>query len=84
MYLNPFKAKIAEGHATVGTFLSINSPATAEILSNVGFDWLIVDMEHGTIDLETASIMLSVMKGSHIIRVPSNDQRTYGHTGSDG
>jgi 4-hydroxy-2-oxoheptanedioate aldolase len=31
----------------VGTFLNLGSSLTAEIAGNAGFDWVLVDMEHG-------------------------------------
>ena len=33
----------------IGTLITLNSPEVAEIFSASGFDWLFVDMEHGTI-----------------------------------
>jgi len=33
--------------ATVGTWLQLPSPETAEIMGRAGYDWVAVDMEHG-------------------------------------
>lgn len=33
-----------------GTFISIGSPVVTEIVSLMGFDWLLLDMEHGCIN----------------------------------
>lgn len=31
----------------IGTFLSIGSPAVAELAAEVGYDWVLIDLEHG-------------------------------------
>ena len=43
----PFKEKLERGDTLIGTILSLPSPEIAEILSEIGFDWLFVDTEHG-------------------------------------
>ena len=39
--------RLAAGHATLGTFVGTASPVTAEVCAAAGFDWLLVDLEHG-------------------------------------
>ncbi|MGM9738081.1 MAG: HpcH/HpaI aldolase/citrate lyase family protein [Candidatus Cryptobacteroides sp.] len=34
----------------IGTFISIGSPVVTEIVSMMGFDWMLFDMEHGCIN----------------------------------
>lgn len=36
-----------EHRVTLGTWLSIGSPVIAELAAECGFDWLLLDMEHG-------------------------------------
>jgi 2-keto-3-deoxy-L-rhamnonate aldolase RhmA len=36
------------GEVVFGAFVMLGSPAAAELLARAGFDWLIVDCEHGT------------------------------------
>ncbi len=36
------------GEVVVGAFVMLGSPGGAELLARAGFDWLIVDCEHGT------------------------------------
>lgn len=47
--LNRFKRAIASG-TPVGAWLSCGVPVTAEALGCVGFDFLVVDMEHAPLD----------------------------------
>jgi 2-keto-3-deoxy-L-rhamnonate aldolase RhmA len=59
-----------------GTLLSISAPQVAEIISNAGFDWVLIDMEHSSISLENVQIALQIMgdKILKIVRVPGNDE----------
>ncbi|MFL5679213.1 MAG: HpcH/HpaI aldolase family protein [Chloroflexota bacterium] len=42
-----FRARILAGETLIGTFVSGGSPAFAEICASAGFDWVVVDLEHG-------------------------------------
>jgi len=41
------RARVAAGDATMGTFVGTASPVTAEVCAAAGFDWLLLDLEHG-------------------------------------
>ncbi len=41
------RRRVLAGEPTVGTFLNLGSVAAAEIAARAGFDWLLVDLEHG-------------------------------------
>lgn len=42
------RRRILAGETVVGTFLNLGSAAATEICGRAGFDWLLVDMEHGS------------------------------------
>ena len=44
------RERLRQGELVLGTILSLNSPDVAEILSQIGFDWLFIDAEHSTLD----------------------------------
>ena len=44
---NPFREKLNKGQVCAGVLTSMPSTNTAQILSNSGFDWLFIDIEHG-------------------------------------
>jgi len=76
LYINVLKEKIKAGKKTAGAWVQIASPFTAEILSNAGFDWLMLDMEHGPGDIMTLVSQIHAMKGSEcvsLVRAPWND-----------
>jgi 2-dehydro-3-deoxyglucarate aldolase/4-hydroxy-2-oxoheptanedioate aldolase len=73
---NSVKQKLKDGHKTCGAFLQTLSPVAAEILSQSGFDWLIVDLEHAPGSFENLQLQLQAMNGSGVVpfaRAPWND-----------
>jgi len=76
IFENPLKRLLREGKRTAGAWLQIASPYTAEIMSQAGFDWLMIDMEHGPGDIPTLVSQLQAMNGSGVVplvRAPWND-----------
>ena len=53
MKKNTVKEKLVAGKPSVGTWLSLASPISAEYMAHAGFDWLVVDTEHSPIGFET-------------------------------
>jgi len=74
---NPVKQKLKNGQQTIGGFLQTMSPVAAEIMSQTGFDWLIVDLEHAPGDFANLQSQLQAMNGSGVVpfaRAPWNDE----------
>jgi 4-hydroxy-2-oxoheptanedioate aldolase len=53
-----FKKQLREGRPKFGLFLNSHSPTVAEQLAHSGYDWLLVDTQHGPMDHERLSAML--------------------------
>src|SRR5690348_7730737 len=53
-----FKKQLREGTPKMGLFLNGHSPTVAEQLAHSGYDWLLVDTQHGPMDHERLSAML--------------------------
>lgn len=73
---NPLKEKLRQGRAAVGCWIQTTSSDAAEILSMAGFDFLLIDHEHGQATLPQAIDQLRAMKGTDtasLMRVPWND-----------
>ncbi|MBT5265680.1 MAG: hypothetical protein HOL85_12665, partial [Rhodospirillaceae bacterium] len=62
--VNTLKQKIANGQPTIGIWLSIPSPTVAEIAAAIGYDYIIIDSEHGQMGLETSIDILRAVMGS--------------------
>jgi 4-hydroxy-2-oxoheptanedioate aldolase len=54
-----FKKQLRAGVPKLGIFLNSHSPTVAEQLSYSGYDWLLVDTQHGPMNNEKLSAMLS-------------------------
>ncbi len=64
---NPVKRKLKNGQKTIGAFSQIISPESAEIMSQSGFDWIIVDLEHAPGDFANLQRQLQAMNGSGVV-----------------
>jgi 4-hydroxy-2-oxoheptanedioate aldolase len=53
-----FKKQLKEGSPKFGLFLNSHSPTVAEQLAHTGYDWLLVDTQHGPMNQERLSGML--------------------------
>lgn len=42
---------LQSGNSSIGSWMQIPSPSVAEIMGQAGFDWVAVDLEHGSIDI---------------------------------
>ena len=76
LFENTVKTKLKAGKKTAGAWVQLASPFTAEILSSAGFDWLMLDMEHGPGEILTLISQVHAMKGADstpLVRTPWND-----------
>jgi 4-hydroxy-2-oxoheptanedioate aldolase len=53
-----FKQQLRDGTPKLGLFLNSHSPTVAEQLAHSGYDWLLVDSQHGPMGFETLSTMI--------------------------
>ena len=74
MKTNTVREKLRSGEPTIGSFLGLGSPGVAELMSNAGYDWLIVETEHNGLDSAEIEHMLRAIDGTDtvpMVRVPS-------------
>ena len=75
MRMNHVRQRLTAGEPSIGTWLSLPSPEAAEYISELGFDWLVVDTEHNAIDITVLARMFAAMRPSGIapmVRIPWN------------
>lgn len=53
-----FKQQMRDGQAKMGLFINSHSPTVAEQLAHSGYDWLLVDTQHGPMGYEKLSAMV--------------------------
>lgn len=70
-----FKKKLKNNELLVGTLITLSSPEITEIMSDVGFDWLWIDMEHAPLDYSQVQNMIQAASNTTcIVRSPWNDE----------
>jgi 4-hydroxy-2-oxoheptanedioate aldolase len=76
MKKNKIKKMLNEGKAVFGPFIKLNSPAVIEVFGYSGFDFVIIDTEHGPLSIETAENLIraaELVDITPIIRVSDNE-----------
>ena len=71
------RSKLLSRHATIGSWLEIPHASAAEIMARAGFDWLVIDAEHGGIDIETGTDLMRAIRAANpdceaFVRVTDN------------
>ena len=67
MRVNTTREKLSKGETVIGCGLQCyRSPEIARTFAAAGFDYVFIDMEHGSYDLETAQDMIAAANGSGI------------------
>ena len=73
---NKIKHKLKEGQVVLGSFLATSSPDVAEIMTLAGFDFLVIDGEHGPTGVSTTANMIRAIEsrgGTAITRISDNN-----------
>jgi 4-hydroxy-2-oxoheptanedioate aldolase len=79
MLTNPVKSKIRAGEAVFGTICALPSPEVVEIIGVAGYDCVLIDLEHGPIEVETVQAMGRACRAVGIVplaRVPDANPKT--------
>jgi 4-hydroxy-2-oxoheptanedioate aldolase len=76
MRTNHVKEKLKRGEPALGAWLSLPSVPSARIMARLGFDWLVVDMEHSAQNPVLMADMVATIADAGtcapIVRVPVN------------
>ncbi len=70
---NPLKSALKAQRLQRGLWLNLQSALTAEIAGNAGFDWCLIDAEHGLYDIAAIQAQLIALNGTGteaVARVP--------------
>ena len=74
--VNHFKHALKAGKPQIGIWSSLCSHIVADVLSNSGFDWVLLDTEHSPNELPNVQHQLHAMQGgtaNPVVRVAWND-----------
>jgi 2-dehydro-3-deoxyglucarate aldolase/4-hydroxy-2-oxoheptanedioate aldolase len=77
---NALRIKLHEGHLAVGCMLvEVRQPSIMAILANAGFDWVIIDNEHGPFSVETIAELSRAGRDAGVTPVVRIPELTYAH-----
>jgi 2-dehydro-3-deoxyglucarate aldolase/4-hydroxy-2-oxoheptanedioate aldolase len=71
-----FRQRLKDGELLIGTLVTVPAPAIAEILADLTFDWLFIDMEHGPFEALEAQALLQAAgtRCPCLVRVPAGEE----------
>ena len=49
--IQQFRKKLISNDASVGSWIQLPNSSSAEIMGHAGYDWIAVDLEHGSIGI---------------------------------
>jgi len=65
--LNRLRQLWREGRCTLGAIATVPSVQIVQVMARSGLDWIIIDMEHGPIDLAAAHAMIAATSGTPLV-----------------
>ena len=81
MTTNQMKRKLISGQPAFGVSVMFPSPHVVDIVGRLGFDWVLIDCEHGSISLESVELMTMAAEAAGvtpIARPPINSFESIG------
>lgn len=78
---NRMKRKLTSGQPAFGVSVMIPSPHVVDMVGRLGFDWVLIDCEHGSITLESVELMVMAAEAAGvtpIARPPVNSFEAIG------
>ena len=78
MRKNLTKEKILAGETAYGVFVNVSNPSIVEIIGHLGFDFALIDAEHGPMGLESCEQMIRAADAVNItplVRIAMNIQQ---------
>lgn len=71
------KQKLKNNELTIGSWIMMGNPMSVEVMALAGFEWLVIDIEHTSIDLPTAENLIRTIQSKDIkalVRVSKNEE----------
>jgi 2-keto-3-deoxy-L-rhamnonate aldolase RhmA len=88
--MSDLRARMRAGDELLGTFLDLGSALAAEVTAGAGFDWLVIDLEHGAggreatlAQLQAAGVLVPRVEGVDEAAVADRATRYAGTRGLD-
>jgi len=71
------KQKLKNNELTIGSWIMMGSPMSVEVMALAGFEWLVIDLEHTSIDLSATENLIRAIQLKNIkalVRVSKNEE----------
>ena len=71
------KQKLINNELTLGSWIMMGNQMSVEVMALAGFEWLVVDIEHTAIDMETAQMLITTIQANDmkaLVRVSKNEE----------
>ena len=71
------KQKLKDNELTIGSWIMMADSMSVEVMALAGFDWLVVDIEHTPIDMETVKTLIITIQAHDmkaLVRVSKNEE----------
>jgi 4-hydroxy-2-oxoheptanedioate aldolase len=66
---NTLKRRLQAGETVLGTWMNLSEPLAAGLLASHGWDWILIDMEHGPIPIADAAAMVTAVRAQNSVPV---------------
>lgn len=77
---NRMREKLAAGQTVIGTMLvEVRQPAVMAMLANAGFDFVLIDNEHGPFNVETIADLSRAARDAGVTPIVRVPELTYAH-----
>lgn len=71
------KQKLKNNELTIGSWIMMADSMSVEVMALAGFDWLVIDIEHTPIDMETVKTLIITIQANDmkaLVRVSKNEE----------
>ena len=65
--LKNIRTKLQKDQYSIGSWIQLESPSSAEIMGNCGYDWVAVDLEHGSISISQLPNIFRALELRHTL-----------------
>lgn len=63
---NSFSSRLRAGERHIGTFVKVPTVHTTEVLSSIGFDFIVIDQEHAPFDLSVIDVVILAARANGV------------------
>lgn len=71
------KQKLKNNELTIGSWIMMGNSMSVEVMALAGFEWLVVDIEHTSINMETVQTLITTIQANNmkaLVRVSKNEE----------